>query len=152
MGSNESLNVGVMKRLGYTVVKTDENGNEIDEIDWDKTRAVQTRANSIYVNLKGRDRHGIVDPADKYELEEQIITDLYGYKDPKTGKRIVALALHNKDAVLLGISGELAGDIVFMLHEDYNFDHGESLSTACGHNDTSVSPIFVAAGPGVKKD
>ncbi|MBQ2837417.1 MAG: alkaline phosphatase family protein [Peptococcaceae bacterium] len=150
MGSNESLNVGVMERLGYTVRKEDENGNKIDEIDWEKTRAIQCRANSIYVNLKGRDRHGIVDPADKYELEEQIITDLYGYKDPKTGKRIVALALHNKDAVLLGITGELAGDIVFMLHEGYNFDHGESLSTACGHNDTSVSPIFIAAGPGVK--
>ena len=150
MGSNESLNVGVMERLGYTVRKVDENGNPYDEIDWEKTRAIQCRANSIYVNLKGRDRHGIVDPADKYELEEQIITDLYGYKDPKTGKRIVALALHNKDAVLLGITGELAGDIVFMLHEGYNFDHGESLSTACGHNDTSVSPIFVAAGPGVK--
>ncbi|MBQ2994315.1 MAG: nucleotide pyrophosphatase, partial [Peptococcaceae bacterium] len=150
MGSNESLNVGVMERLGYTVRKVDENGNPYDEIDWEKTRAIQCRANSIYVNLKGRDRHGIVDPADKYELEEQIITDLYGYKDPKTGKRIVALALHNKDAVLLGITGELAGDIVFMLHEGYNFDHGESLSTACGHNDTSVSPIFVAAGHGVK--
>lgn len=45
----------------------------------------------------------------------------------------------------------MAGDIVFMLHEDYNFDHGESLSTACGHNDTSVSPIFIAAGPGIKQ-
>ena len=139
-----------MKELGYTVLKTDENGNEIKEIDWSKTRAVQTRANSIYVNLKGRDTHGIVDPADKYELEEQIITDLYGYKDKKTGKRIVALALHNKDAVLLGMGGEHAADIVFMLHESFNFDHGESMSTACGHNDTSVSPIFVAAGPGVK--
>ena len=152
IGSNESVNVGVMKRLGYTVLKTDENGNEIHEIDWSKTRAIQTRSNSIYVNLKGRDRHGIVDPADKYELEEQIITDLYGYKDPKTGKRIVALALHNKDAVLLGMGGELAADIVFMLHEGYNFDHGESMSTAQGHNDTSVSPILVAAGPGVKEN
>ncbi|MBQ2994647.1 MAG: nucleotide pyrophosphatase, partial [Peptococcaceae bacterium] len=152
IGSNESINVGVMKRLGYTVLKKDENGNEIHEIDWENTRAIQTRSNSIYVNLKGRDRHGIVDPADKYELEEQIITDLYGYKDPKTGKRIVALALHNKDAVLLGMGGELAADVVFMLHEGYNFDHGESMSTACGHNDTSVSPIFIAAGPGVKQN
>jgi hypothetical protein len=56
--------------------------------------------------------------------------------------------LHEKDAVLLGMAG---GDIMIMIHEDYNFDHGESLSTACGHNDTSVSPIFVAAGPGVKQ-
>ena len=48
------------------------------------------------------------------------------------------------------MGGEYAGDIMILIHEDYNFDHGESLSTACGHNDTSVSPIFVAAGPGVK--
>ena len=109
-----------------------------------------TRSNSIYINLKGRDKYGIVDPEDKYELEEEIITNLYGYKHPKTGKRIIALALHNKDAVLLGMGGPDAADIIVLIHEDYNFDHGESLSTACGHNDTSVSPIFVAAGPGVK--
>ena len=148
---NSGVNAGVMKELGYTVMKKDENGNEINEIDWSKTRAVQTRSNSIYVNLKGRDTYGIVDPADKYELEEQIITDLYGYKDKRTGKRIVSVALHNKDAVLLGMGGEYAADIIILIHEDYNFDHGDSLSTACGHNDTSVSPIFVAAGPGVKQ-
>ena len=148
---NSGINVGIMKELGYTVLKTDENGNEINEIDWSKTRAVQTRANSIYLNLKGRDRYGIVDPADKYELEEQIITDLYGYKDKRTGKRVVSVALHNKDAVLLGMGGEYAADIIILIHEDYNFDHGESLSTAIGHNDTSVGPIFVAAGPGVKQ-
>ena len=151
IGDNSGINVGVMKELGYTVLKKDENGNEIQEIDWSKTRAIQTRANSIYVNLKGRDHYGIVDPADKYELEEQIITDLYGYRDKKTGKRVVSVALHNKDAVLLGMGGPDAADIIMLVHEDYNFDHGESLSTACGHNDTSVSPIFVAAGPGVKQ-
>ena len=144
---NSGVNVGVMKELGFTVLKKDENGNEINEIDWSKTVAVQSATNTIHLNLKGRDRYGIVDPADKYEVEEQIITALYGYRDKKTGKRIVALALHEKDAVLLGMGG---GDIMMMIHEDYNFDHGESLSTACGHNDTSVSPIFVAAGPGVK--
>ena len=148
---NSGVNVGIMKELGYTVLKKDENGNEINEIDWSKTRAIQTRANSIYVNLKGRDTHGIVDPADKYELEEQIITDLYGYKDKRTGKRVVSVALHNKDAVLLGMGGPDAADIIILIHEDYNFDHGESLSTAYGHNDTSVGPIFVAAGPGVKQ-
>ena len=148
---NSGVNFGVMIELGFTVMKKDENGNELQEIDWEKTTAVQTATNSIYVNLKGRDRWGIVDPADKYELEERIITDLYGYKDKKTGKRVVALALHNKDAVLLGMGGPDAADVVLMIHESFNFDHGESLSTACGHNDTSVAPIFVAAGPGVKQ-
>ena len=150
IGDNSGVNIGVMKELGFTVLKKDENGNELNEIDWDKTVAVQNATNTIILNLKGRDRYGIVDPADKYELEEQIITALYGYRDKKTGKRVVTLALHNKDAVLLGMGGQYAGDIMIMVHEDYNFDHGESLSTACGHNDTSVSPIFVAAGPGVK--
>ena len=147
---NSGVNAGIMKELGYTVLKKDENGNEIDEIDWEKTVAVQNRTNSIYINLKGRDRYGIVDPADKYELEEKIITDLYGYKDKATGKRVVSVALHNKDAVLLGMGGPDAADIIILIHESFNFDHGESLSTAIGHNDTSVSPIFVAAGPGVK--
>ena len=146
---NSGVNIGVMKELGFTVLKKDENGNEINEIDWSKTVAVQSATNTVHLNLKGRDRYGIVDPADKYEVEEQIITALYGYKDKKTGKRVVSVALHEKDAVLLGMAG---GDIMMMIHEDYNFDHGESLSTACGHNDTSVSPIFVAAGPGVKEN
>ena len=147
---NSGVNVGVMKELGFTVLKKDENGNEINEIDWSKTKAVQIGANSVWVNLKGRDRWGIVDPEDKYEVEEEIITALYGYKDKKTGKRVVAVALHNKDAVLLGMGGDDAADIVILIHESFNFDHGESMSTACGHNNTSVSPIFVAAGPGVK--
>ena len=151
IGDMNGVNVGIMKELGYTVLKKDENGNEIEEIDWSKTRAIQTRANSIYINLKGREKRGIVDPADKYELEEQIITDLYGYRDKKTGKRVVSVALHNKDAVLLGMGGEYAADIIILVHENYNFDHGESLSTATGHNDTSVGPIFAAVGPGVKK-
>ena len=148
---NSGVNAGIMKELGYTVLKKDENGKETDEIDWEKTVAVQNRTNSIYINLKGRDRYGIVDPADKYELEEKIITDLYGYKDKRTGKRVVSVALHNKDAVLLGMGGPDAADIIILIHESFNFDHGESLSTAIGHNDTSVSPIFVAAGPGVKQ-
>ena len=111
-----------------------------------------TRSNSIYINLKGRDPYGIVDPADKYELEEQIITDLYGYKHEKTGKRVVALALHNKDAVLLGLGGPMGSDIVFVVHESYVEDHGAGLSTAYGYNDTSLSPIFLAAGPGIKEN
>lgn len=152
LGDNTGVCLEPLHKLGYTVLKQDKDGNELPEIDWTKTKAIMTRSNSIYINLKGRDPHGIVDPEDKYELEEQIITDLYGYKHPKTGKRIVALALHNKDAVLLGLGGPMGSDIVFAVHESYVEDHGPDLSTAWGHNDTSLSPIFVAAGPGIKEN
>ena len=151
IGDLMGCNVRVMSELGYTVLKKDENGQELPEIDWSKTRAVATRGTHIYINLKGRDPHGIVDPADQYELEEQIMTDLYGYHDPTTGKRVIALALRNKDALLLGHGGPRSGDIIYFLAEGYNYDHADSLSTTWGYGDTSVSPIFIAAGRGIKK-
>ena len=101
--------------------------------------------------MKGKYETGIVDPADQYELEEEIITALYGYRDKKTGHRIVAVALRNKDAVLLGQGGPEAGDICYWLAEGYNFDHADSLSTFIGEASTSVSPIFIASGRGVKQ-
>ena len=39
----------------------------------------------------------------------------------------------------------------YWVAEGYNFDHGESLSTTLGGGDTSVSPIFIAAGQGIKQ-
>ncbi|MBR3910185.1 MAG: alkaline phosphatase family protein, partial [Anaerotignum sp.] len=141
----------LMEEMGYTAVIRDENGNEIAEVDWEKTRAVSVRECNIYINLKGREPYGCVDPADQYELEEEIMTALYGYRDPKTGHRIVSVALRNKDAVLLGYGGPECGDICFWMAEGYNTDHCDSLSTVYGEADTSVSPIFIAAGTGFKE-
>lgn len=152
LGEGFVMNVGVLSDLGYTVLKKGKDGKPLHIIDWEKTRAVSPRGNHIYINLKGRNNQegidGIVDPADKYELERQIIDDLYSYR--MNGKRIVNLAIRNKDAVLLGLSGPKCGDIIYFLEEGFNRLHGDSLSTTEGYFGTSVSPIFVAAGPGVK--
>ena len=147
MGDNTGVSLEPLHKMGYTVLKTDENGKELPEVDWTKTKAIMTRSNSIYINVKGRDPHGIVDPADKYELEEQIITDLYGYKHPKTGHRIFDLAVHNKEAVLFGLGGPMGSDIVFFVNENYAEDHGAGLSTATGHNDTSLGPNLLRCRP-----
>ena len=141
----------MMQELGLTVMKKDENGNTTHDIDWEHTIAVQQRANHIYVNLKGREEHGIVDFADKYRVEEEIITKLYGYVDKKTGERVIGLALHNKDGAILGLSGPECGDVIFFLAEGHTGDHGDSLSTTYGVEDTSVSPIFFVAGQGIKE-
>lgn len=143
-------NVGLMSELGFTTLKRDENGNTIKEIDWENTKAVQTRGNHIWINLRGRDEHGIVEPEDKYEVEEEIITALYGYKHPVSGKRVISLAMRNKDAVLLGMGGPECGDILIWIAEGYNYDHCDSLSTTYGHATTSTSPIFIGAGKGFK--
>ena len=144
------VNAGLMGELGFTVLKKDENGNPIKEVDWEKTKAVQVRGNHIWINLKGRNETGIVDPEDKYEVEEEIMTALYGYKHPVSGKRVISLALRNKDAYLLGMGGPECGDILIWIAEGYNYDHCDSLSTTYGHATTSTSPIFVGAGKGLK--
>ena len=148
----------LMEKMGFTYLIRDEKG-EVTAIDWTKTKAVMQREGHIYLNIKGRNKHivngeeidGIVDPKDQYELEEEIMTALYGLKSESTGHRIVSVALRNRDAVLLGQGGPEAGDIIAWHAEGYNFDHADCLSTTLGENDTSVSPIFIAAGKGLKK-
>ncbi|MCD8356969.1 MAG: alkaline phosphatase family protein [Clostridia bacterium] len=149
LGEYGGLNVPVMEQLGYTVMTTDAAGNTV--VDWEKTRAVQIRSNYIYINLKGRDAHGIVDPADKYSLEEQIISDLYNYRN-ELGERVVGIAVRNHDAELLGVSGPECGDIYFSIRERFGRLHGDTLTTAEGYFGTSVSPIFIAAGTGIKEN
>ena len=50
-----------------------------------------------------------------------IITRLYGYRHPKTGKRVIALAVRNKDAVHFGLGGPNSGDIVYFMAEGYQW-------------------------------
>jgi len=158
-------NVTIMEELGYSVREVNpETGKKKKRMDWTKTRAVANREMHIYLNLKGRNKHevkdadgnitvidGIVDPADQYELEEQIITDLYNIKDKESGKRIIAWALRNKDAIALGLGGPDSGDIIYCMAEGYEHDHDDSMATSLGECDTSAGPIFMAAGPGIKK-
>ena len=150
MGDPFGINIKVMQELGYTTLKKDADGNDLREIDWSKTTAVAQRGNHIYINLKGRDEHGIVDPADKYELERKIIDDLYSYR--WTGKRIIALAVRAKEAAHFGLNGYNCGDIIYFNEEGFNRIHGDSISTYQGYADTSVSPIFIAAGPNIKQN
>ena len=153
MGDAFGVNAKIMNDMGLTVLKRDEEGNILKEIDWEKTKAVATGTNHIFLNIKGRDPFGIVEPEDQYALEEEIINALYGYRDPATGRRIISLAVRNEDALVFGMGQEGMGDIIYFLEDGFHRVHGDSWSTRHDHADyhTSVSPIFVAAGAGIKK-
>ncbi len=140
-----------MRDWGYTEVLYDDDGNPLQEIDWSKTKAVFTRMNEIYINLKGKYATGIVDPADKYDLEADIITHFYNMKDEK-GHCPYSLVLRNKDAAVIGLGGPECGDLIVMQTDRHLGDHGDGLSTARGLAHTSQSPIFAAAGKGIKKN
>lgn len=146
------IETAYMTEWGFTALKKDENGNTLLDIDWEHTKAVQTRFNEIYINLKGRWATGIVEPEDKWDLEEEIMTRLYSMTNKNSGRRLVSLALRSKDAVLLGMGGPECGDIIFFVADDYTAHHGGGLSTVIGPCNMSQSPIFVAAGTGIKEN
>ena len=59
--------------------------------------------------------------------------------------------MRNKEAALLGMSGDECGDIIYWNREGLNRIHGDSMSTYTGYFNSSVSPIFIAAGAGLKE-
>lgn len=59
--------------------------------------------------------------------------------------------MRNKDAVVLGTGGPECGDVLYWLEEGCNRLHGDALPMVEGVYDTSVTPIFIAAGKGLKK-
>jgi predicted AlkP superfamily phosphohydrolase/phosphomutase len=121
----------------------------LGEIDWSRTRAY-TSHGEIWVNLKGRDPGGIVEPGEPYEqVVNQCIAALYDARDEKTGKRKVSLALTREDARAIGLYGERVGDVVYTVNPEYGGNHGELPNVHYGAS--SLNALLVMNGPGVKR-
>jgi predicted AlkP superfamily phosphohydrolase/phosphomutase len=99
------------------------------KINWKKSRAYPYGGAQICVNLKGREPYGIVSPKDYEKVQEEIIDALLDWREPKTGKRAVALALKKKDAQLIGYWGEHCGDVVFIYNSGFAWGHSPGSST-----------------------
>jgi len=56
-------------------------GEYLSAIDWSRTRAYALGLSGIYINLAGRERHGIVSAADASELKRRIIDGLCALRD-----------------------------------------------------------------------
>jgi predicted AlkP superfamily phosphohydrolase/phosphomutase len=138
----------VLAEAGLMETEKDESGH--DRIAWQRTKAVPQRAAYIYVNLKGRDPDGIVEPGEYEKVREQIIDALLTYRDPKTGIRPVALALTREDARSIGLYGEDVGDVVYVIDGRFGGQHGQQFTTA-RFSQGSVRPLLILCGPGVKK-
>ncbi len=86
-------------------------GDFYESVDWSKTEAYGAGLAGIYVNLKGRQPDGIVEPGDDYrELVSRIRADAAAYLDPDTGQPVV-------QEVRQGPAG--AADLLLGLREGY---------------------------------
>ena len=123
-----------------------------EEVDLSRSKAIVHDDVYIYINLKGREPHGVVDP-DEYEaIRDSIINSLLEYKDPLLKSTPFSLVLKAEDAEFLGLYGDRIGDIIFVAREGglYNEGHGIYLPTA-RFSMSSLNAFLLMAGPGVKK-
>jgi predicted AlkP superfamily phosphohydrolase/phosphomutase len=138
----------ILEEAGLLVYKTDGAGKRV--IDWSRTKAVPQRTVYIYLNLKGRDPHGIVEPQDYDQTVEEVIDALRNYKHPKTGKNPFTVVFKKHEAELIGLYGDRIGDVVYALRPEADLEHGHELPTS-RVKWLSIRSMFIMAGPNVKE-
>ena len=121
------------------------------KLELSKTKAFPRGSIYFHVNLKGKFPEGCVEPQDYEKVQQEIIDALYQYVEPTTGRRPVALALSKQDARILGLYGDMVGDVVYAVYPEFGSQHGQILPTAkCGVG--SLRGLFTLGGPGLKKN
>ncbi|MCI0340238.1 MAG: alkaline phosphatase family protein [Planctomycetales bacterium] len=68
------------------------------EVDWPRTRAYAVGLGHVYLNLRGRERDGIVAPGDAPAEIARIAEGLRALRDPATGEPIVGSVVGRREA------------------------------------------------------
>ncbi len=96
-------------------------------VDWPRTRAYALGFGSVYLNLAGRERSGIVRPAEAERVVAEMAQKLLAFRDPQTGSRVVQRVFPGA-AAFRGAAAGLAPDLVLGMADGYRF----SWQTAIG--------------------
>lgn len=110
--------------LDYVLDLTTDDPSNLS-INWENTKChpLEPCHAHIFINLKGRDPHGIVAPEDYEKVQNEIIRALHGMKNPETGESVVSLAIRKGEAGTLGIYNgkgyDRIGDVVYAWKPGY---------------------------------
>jgi predicted AlkP superfamily phosphohydrolase/phosphomutase len=108
-------------------VPTSPNRRDVSAFDWSRSKAYALGINGLYINLKGREGQGIVEPADKQSVIDAITAGLLAVRDPETGEAPIK-AVYQADKVYHGDQLGHAPD----LQIGYALRYRGSWSTALG--------------------
>jgi len=78
-----------LQREGYLTLKTGASGNAewLRDVDWSKTRAYCLGLTGLFLNIRGREQSGIVEPgAEAERLKAELVSKLTGLLDPQGGE------------------------------------------------------------------
>ncbi len=88
------------------------------DVGWTQTRAYGLGINSLYLNLRGRERDGIVDPDERDALLDEIREKLLAVRDPLTGDPVIA-SVHRAEDVYTRPDLSKAPDLIIGYHRGY---------------------------------
>lgn len=129
-------------------------------VDWGKSKAYAANhtEQGLYINLKGREPGGVVEPGVEYEkLRDDIIEKLYDVKDPETGLNLFD-KIFKKEEIYSGEYVGHAPDIFFLMDKGVCLaQKGIYHKKLFGVDERSsgthqVNGIFIVKGCGVKQD
>lgn len=83
----------------------------LNQIDWEHTTAFFGQDKGVWINLKGRDRAGTVEPQDFERVRSEVIQALNEWMDPETGKCVFE-AVVPREATLTGRFADRLPDIL----------------------------------------
>lgn len=86
------------------------------EIDWEATQAFCHGTNAIRLNVKGRDKHGSVDPAEVNALLTRLSERLLSMRDPEGN--VVIRGVKRREDLYRGPNVNLAADLLIAEHDD----------------------------------
>jgi predicted AlkP superfamily phosphohydrolase/phosphomutase len=94
-------------------------------IDFARTQCFSDELNympAVYLNIAGREPHGMVRPADVPRVRAALTTALLALRNPLTGAPIVA-AVHRREDLFEGPFVERAPDLLLELHLDRGYSY-----------------------------
>jgi predicted AlkP superfamily phosphohydrolase/phosphomutase len=129
-----------------------------DSIDWSRTKAymASNTEQGIYVNLKGREPFGIVEPADYETVCAEVEDALRAFED-ENGKRLLT-SLYRRDELYSGPFSDRAPDVIFFLEEGECLAEIQLASKRILRETTwktgtgmhRLEGFFLAHGPGIR--
>jgi len=96
------------------------------DIDWSRTKAFAVGTSGhIYLNVKGREPQGIIEPGKEYEeTREFIIQNLISLRDPETDEKVIE-KVFRREELYRGKFFDHAPDISFLPNKGYGTLHRE---------------------------
>ena len=121
---------------GYMVLKPDAQpgAGYLQSVDWSKTRAYTLGLAGMFINQKGREKHGIVEAGvEAQKVKDEIIAQLTGLKDPQNGELAIR-RVFDKNKAYHGPYRDTAPDLII----GYNKGYRVAWDTAVGKVTDSV--------------